>query len=158
MPLSEHVYCVAITCKVTEWVEQRICIRFSIKLEHSSMETTGMIQRATAMGSWWLAFSSQQHALSCIACLVQSFGGKHQITQETQLPYSPDLMPYDFWFSPKIKSSLKGRKFQTIDEIQENMTGQLMATGRTLWGPKVPTLKGTEALLSYVQCFFYLLQ
>ena len=28
--------------------------------------------------------------------------------------------------------------------------------GRTVWGPKVPTLKGTEALLSYVQCFLYL--
>ena len=28
--------------------------------------------------------------------------------------------------------------------------------GRTVWGPKVPTLKGTEASLSYVQCFLYL--
>ena len=29
-------------------------------------------------------------------------------------------------------------------------------SGRTDWGPKVPTLKGTEASLSYVQCFLYL--
>ena len=36
MPLSEHVYCVAIAFKMTEWVEQRICIRFCVKLEHSS--------------------------------------------------------------------------------------------------------------------------
>ena len=34
--------------------------------------------------------------------------------------------------------------------------GQLMVTGRTMWGPKVPTLKGTETSLSYVQCFLYL--
>ena len=27
--------------------------------------------------------------------------------------------------------------------------------GRTVWGPKVPTLKGTEELLSCVQCFLY---
>ena len=33
-----------------------------------------------------------------------------------------------------------------------------MAIGRTVWGPKVPTLKGTEASLSHVQCFLYLLQ
>ena len=30
------------------------------------------------------------------------------------------------------------------------------AVGRTVWGPKVPALKGTEASLSYVQCFLYL--
>ena len=71
-------------------------------------------------------------------------------------PYSPDLVPCDFWLFPKLKSPLKGKRFQTVDEIQENMTGQLMAIGRTMWGPKVPTLKGTEASLSYVQCFLYL--
>ena len=36
------------------------------------------------------------------------------------------------------------------------MTGQLMAMGRTVGGAKVPTLKETEASLSYVQCFLYL--
>ena len=64
----------------------------------------------------------------------------------------------DFWLFPKLISPLKGKRFQTIDKIQENTTGQLMAVGRTVWGPKVLTLKGTEALLSYVQCFLYLLQ
>ena len=52
MQLSEHVYCVAIKFKMTEQVEQQICIIFYIKLEHSSAETTWMIQRAAAMGSW----------------------------------------------------------------------------------------------------------
>ena len=36
------------------------------------------------------------------------------------------------------------------------MKGQMMVTGRTVWGPKLPTLKGTEVSLSYVQCFLYL--
>ena len=57
-----------------EWVEPRICNKFCVKFEHSSMETTGMIQRATAMGSWWLAFSSQQHASSCITSHGEFFG------------------------------------------------------------------------------------
>ena len=70
------------------------------------------------------------------------------------LPYSPDLALCDFWLFPKLKSPLKGKRFQTVDEIQENTTGQLMAIGRTVWGPKVPTLKGTEASLSCIQCFF----
>ena len=53
MPLSEHVYCVVITFKMTEQVEQRICIKFCTKLEHySSVETIQMIQKAAAMGNW----------------------------------------------------------------------------------------------------------
>ena len=46
---------------------------------------------------------------------------------------------------------------QVIDEIQENMMGQMMVIGTAMWGPKVPTLKGTEVSLSYVHCFMYLL-
>ena len=52
MLLSEHVYCVAIAFKTTEQVEQRICIKFCIKLEHSSVETIQMIQKSAAMGDW----------------------------------------------------------------------------------------------------------
>ena len=39
MPLSERVYCVAVTFKMTEQIEQQICIQFCVKLEHSSLET-----------------------------------------------------------------------------------------------------------------------
>ena len=53
--------------------------------------------------------------------LVQSVLVKHQLTQVTQPPYSPDLVPCDFWLFPKLKSPLKGKKFQTV-KIQENMT------------------------------------
>ena len=52
MPLNEHVYCVAVTFKVTERVEQQICIEFCIKIEHSFAETIWMIQKAAAMGNW----------------------------------------------------------------------------------------------------------
>ena len=41
------MYCVAVTYKMTEQVEQQICIRFGIKLEHSSAETIQMIQKAS---------------------------------------------------------------------------------------------------------------
>ena len=46
MPLSEHVHCVSVTFKMTEQEEERICIKFYIKLEHSSAETIYMIQKA----------------------------------------------------------------------------------------------------------------
>ena len=161
MPLSEHVYCVAIAFKMTEWVEQRICIKFCIKLEHSSTETNGMIHKATAVGNEWLATSLQRACSHITSC--SELPGKTSNHPGDPVPYSPDLAPCDFWLFPKLKSLLKGRRFKTlVDEIQENRTGQLMAIGRMcevprclLWG------KGTEASLSYVQCFFcilYLLQ
>ena len=138
-----------------EQVEQRTCIRFCIKFEHSSVETVRMIQKATAMGNcdWQLHHNNTATHMSR---LRQSFLVKHQITQVTQPPYCPDVAPCNYWLFPKLKSPVKGKRFQTMDEIQENMTGQLMAIGRTVWGPKVPTLKGTEASLSYVQCFSHL--
>jgi hypothetical protein len=33
-------------------------------------------------------------------------------------PYSPDLAPCDFFLFPKIKLKLKGRRIDTIEEIQ----------------------------------------
>ena len=74
MLLSEPVKCVAVTFKMTEWVEQWICIRFYIKLEHFSMETIWVIQKAAALGNWWLAASSQQRAHSCVTSHAEFFG------------------------------------------------------------------------------------
>ena len=51
MLLPEPLYCVGITFKMTERVEQPIFIKFFIELEHSSMETIGVIQKAVAMGN-----------------------------------------------------------------------------------------------------------
>ena len=123
-----------------------------------------------ATSDWQLHHNNvPTHALH----LVQSFFVKHQIILVTQPPYSPDLVPCDFWLFPKLKSPLKGKRFPSlsVSKIQENTTGQLMAipqqrilqrvlnsgrdTGRTAWGPKVPILKKTEVALSYVQCFSY---
>ena len=68
--------CILCGCciKMTERVEQWICIKFCIKLEHSSTETIWMIQKATAMGNWWWAASSQQCICSCITSHAEVFG------------------------------------------------------------------------------------
>ncbi|KZC14776.1 Histone-lysine N-methyltransferase SETMAR [Dufourea novaeangliae] len=36
-----------------------------------------------------------------------------------QPPYPPDLAPADYFLFPKLKYPLKGKRFHTIDEIQE---------------------------------------
>ena len=86
---------------------------------------------------------------------MQRFLAKHQITR-WQHPLQPRFGILQLLAFPKLKAPLKANRFQTVDEIQENTMGQLMATGRTVWGPKVLPLKGTETSLSYVQCFLYL--
>jgi len=42
-------------------------------------------------------------------------------------PYCPDLAPAEFFPFLKIKTTLKGRLFQTIEEIQENVIRELRA-------------------------------
>ena len=59
---------------MTERVEQRICIKFCIKLEHSSVETIQVIQKPAAMGTLWLAASSQQCTSSRITSCAEIFG------------------------------------------------------------------------------------
>ena len=143
--------------KMTEWEEQRICIKFCIKLEHSSAKTIGMIQRATAMGNWWLAALSQQLAHSCnTSHLVQGFLVKYQITQVTQPRYIPDLAPCNtfereeisdcHWASGKWNqvaggNSNKGfcRVFWTVEETLAELCEV----------PMVTILKGPEASLPY---------
>ena len=112
-----------------------------------------MIQKAVAMGNWWVAASSGQCTCSCITSHAELFATL-QITQVTQTPYSPNLVPWEFWLFPKLKSPVKGKRFQTINETQENRVAD--RDWENVWGLKVPTLKGTEASLSYVQCFLYL--
>ena len=86
---------------MTEGEEQWICIKFCVKLEHSSVETIWMIQKVTAMGSWWLAASSQ-HPHSCVTSPAE-FLVKHLVNQVTQFPYSPDLVSCKFWLFSRTK-------------------------------------------------------
>jgi len=80
-------------------------------------------QQLWASGDW-LLYHDKVPAHS--SALVQSFLVKHRITQVCQPPYSPDLAPCDFWLFLKLKLPLKGRRFQTANEIKENATRQLM--------------------------------
>ena len=114
-----------------------------------------MIQGYPAMGNWWLTVSSGQQAHSCITSYAE-FLVKHPITLVILFLLRPTFGALRLLAFPKTKFTFERERFQTVSEIQENTTGQLMAIGRTVWGPKVPTLKGTEVSLSHVRCFLSL--
>ena len=37
-------------------------------------------------------------------------------------PYSPELAPCDFWLFPKLKEKLRGCRYETIEEMKEDVT------------------------------------
>ena len=59
---------------MTEEVEKLICIKFCVKLEHSSIETIQITQKAAPMGDWWLAALSRQCTCSYITSPGEFFG------------------------------------------------------------------------------------
>ena len=95
----------------------------------------GAIQRRQLQ--LWAA-SSSAHTLR-----AEFFGGWHQITQVTQL-LQPKLGTLLLLVFPKLKSLLKGKRFQTVTEIQENTTGQLMA---------IPTKDFAECFEQWKRCW-----
>jgi len=59
--------------------------------------------------------------------LIPSYLGKHHTSVVPHPHYSPNLAPADVFLFPKLKTTLKGRRFQTIEEIQENAIRELRA-------------------------------
>jgi histone-lysine N-methyltransferase SETMAR len=49
---------------------------------------------------------------------VQEILAKNKMAVVPHPPYSPDLAPCDFFLFPKMKIKLKGRRFDTAEEIQ----------------------------------------
>ena len=118
---------------MTEQVEQWICIKFCIKLEHPSPETVWMIQKATAMatGNWQL---HHDNVPAHVSHLVQFFGETSNHSGDSA-PLQPTF-GVKFCLSPKLKSPLKGRRFQLINEIQENMTSSWWRLGELCEVPR----------------------
>ena len=139
----------------SKWViEQQICIKFCIKLEHLPWKLFRWFRRPQLWetGYWQLHhLSTPTHTSSP----MQSFFAKHQMIQVTQPLCSPDLVPCDFCLFPKLKPPLKGKRFQMrFRNLWQDSCWRL----GDLCEVPVPTLKGTEVSLSYVQCFLCLLQ
>ena len=126
---------------MTKWVEQSICIKFCIKLECSSMETIQMIQKATAMGNWWLAASSLQHTCSCITSHAE-FCGETSNQPGDSAPPEPSFGALQLLAFPKTKITFEREEISDHQQDSGKYDGAADGDWRTVWGPKVLTLKG----------------
>ena len=157
MPLSEHVYRVTVTFKITQWVEQQICIKFCVKPEYSSTETIQMTQKATTMGTWWLAASSQQHTHSCIMSNAKFFD-KMSNHPGDSAPLQPRFGTLQLLAFPKTKITFER------EEISDHHwdSGKYNGAADVNWENRVRSqgvyFEGDWVSLSHVQCFLYLLQ
>jgi len=57
--------------------------------------------------------------------LVRQFLSNKNITVSPHPPYSPDLAPLDFWLFPKVKMTMKGKRFESIQDIEAATIAQL---------------------------------
>jgi len=57
--------------------------------------------------------------------LVWQFLSNKNITVFSHPPYSLDLAPCDCWLFPKVKMTMKGKRFESIQDIEAAMTPQL---------------------------------
>ena len=73
-------------------------------------------------GDWFLL---HDNAPSHNMTIIKQFLAQRKVTVLDHPPYSPDLAPADYFLSPKVKSHLKGRLFDSISDIQKAVTGTL---------------------------------
>jgi len=72
--------------------------------------------------AWMLHHNS---ALAHASLLVCSYLAKHQTSIVPHPPYSSYLAPADVFLFPKLKTTFKGCRFHTIEEIQESAMREL---------------------------------
>ena len=124
--MSEQVYGVAIAFKMTEQLEQWICIRFCVKHEHSSDDSEGCSYGQLVIGS----FITTTHLL-LHQVLYRDFGETSNHPGDS-VPLQPRFGGLKLLTFPKTKITFEKKRFQTIDGIQENTARQLMVIGRTV--------------------------
>ena len=90
-----------------------------------------------------------------ISCRVFGEASNHPVDSAPLKPRFGALWLLSF---PKTQMTFEKEEISNHRWDSGKYDGAADAIGRTVWGPKVPTLKGTEASLSCVQCFLYLLQ
>ena len=64
--------------------------------------------------------------LNVVECMKRYLAGKGTPVRE-HVPYSPDLAPCDFFLFLKIKSALKGIRFESMEDVKRKSSELLKA-------------------------------
>ena len=86
-------------------------------------------------------FLLHDNAPSHNAAMVKKFLANRNVAVLHHPPYSSDLAPADYFRFSELKVSLKGRQFQTVEEIQFAVTGELNNISKTAFLAGMKKLK-----------------
>ena len=138
-------------CIQSDWACTAMNLHQILNIHPWKLFSEGHSYRQPVIGSFIRTTRLLRHHILC-----RCFGETSNHPGDTA-PLQPKFGVLWLLAFPKLKSPLKGKRFHPINEIQANTMWQMMAMGRTVWGSKVPTLKGIEVSLFCVLCFLYLI-
>jgi len=95
---------------------QTVNAAFYVKVLKSLQENVRRKRPDQWRNNTWLLH--RDNAPAHTALLIRRFLTDNNMTVVPHPPYSPDLEPSDFFLFPELKMKLKGRRFQTLEEIQ----------------------------------------
>ena len=78
--------------------------------------------------AWWILHHDNVPAQNALS--VKRYLGKNNIPVMELPPYSPDLAPCDIFLFPKVKSALKGTRFESVNEVKAKATQLLNSTAQ----------------------------
>ncbi len=78
-------------------------------------------------GNWFL---QQDNAPAHTATPTLAYFGENDLDLLNHPPYSPDLAPCDYFMFPCLKSTLRGRRFENVDALQNAVKQELRKMSR----------------------------
>ena len=119
---------------------------------------------------WAMGFTlHHDNAPRHTSLLVRQFLAYKNIAVCPHPPYSPDLEPCDFWLFPKVKMTVKVKRFESIQDIEAATTAQLKTLkkedsrtvsesgkndGISVFEASGSILRGTNGNMSFTVIFF----
>lgn len=118
---------------------QKVNAEFYVGVLDRLLKRIRRVRTAKFQSSEW--FLLHDNAPSHNAAIVKKFLANRNVAVLHHPPYSPDLAPADYFLFPKLKFSLKGRHFQTVEEIQCAVTRELNNISKTAFLEGMKKLK-----------------
>ena len=107
---------------------QRVNAEFYVGVLDRLLKRIRQVRTAKFQSSEWFLLHDNVPSHNAT---VKKFLANRNVAVLHHPPYSPDLAPANYFLFPKLKFSLKGRHFQTVEEIQCAVTRELNSISKT---------------------------
>ena len=108
---------------------QKVNAEFYVGVLDRLLKRIRRVRTAKLQSNEW--FLLHDNTPSHNAAIVKKFLPNRNVAVLHHPPYSPDLAPANYFLFPKLKFSLKGQHFQTLEEIQCALTMKLNNISKT---------------------------